>query len=67
MLGTDEAIWKDLLNNADPLPKEQKQENNEKTFAFLLCFGVKRRENGLLARKNGEKRRKFAGRTVCSL
>ena len=36
MLGTDEAIWKDLLNNADPLPKEQKQENKKKTFCF--CF-----------------------------
>jgi hypothetical protein len=66
MLGTDETIWKDLLNTADSPPKEQEQEN-KKTFCFLLCFGVKRRENGLLARKNGEKRRKIAGRTVCSL
>jgi len=54
MLGTDEAIWKDLLNNADPLPKEQKQENKEKTFCFFALlrrktprkrpFGAKKRQ-----------------------
>ena len=66
MLGTGEAIWKDLLNTADSLPKEQKQEN-KKNVLLLLCFGVKRRENASWTRKNGEKRRKNAGRTACSL
>jgi hypothetical protein len=36
MLGTGETIWKDLLNTADSLPKEQKQENKKKRFAFAL-------------------------------
>jgi len=65
MLGTDEAIWNDLLTLLIHFPKKQTRE--QKKRLVLLCFGVKRRENANWARKNGEKRRKNAGRTVCSL
>ena len=66
MLGTDEAIWKDLLNNADPLPKEQKQEN-KKTFCFCFASALNAAKTPIGREKTAKNVKKMQeGRSVAS-